>query len=73
MLGEPNRIALGALVLGCTCAAAIFWEFAEWGHDQFFVAADARGYHDTLLDLALGVVGGGSFVLVSSLARTRPA
>ena len=64
MLGQPNRVALSALVLGGTCAAAVFWEFAEWGHDQFFVALDARGYHDTLLDLALSVVGGASYVLI---------
>jgi len=61
VLGRPNRLALALLVAFATCGAAIAWEFAEWGYDRFFAARDARGYLDTLLDLALGVLGGGVF------------
>jgi len=67
LLGAPNRLAVAVMVFTCTCAAAVAWEFAEWTYDQFFVAMDARGYHDTLLDMALGVVGGALFVAVSAM------
>jgi hypothetical protein len=64
LVGRPNRFALAILVIGSTCAAAIVWEFGEWGYDQFFPAPDARDYHDTLLDLALGMLGGGLYAAV---------
>lgn len=67
LLGAPNRLAVAVMVLGCTCAAAVGWEFAEWAYDQFFSVRDARGYHDTLLDMALGVLGGGLVVAVSAV------
>jgi hypothetical protein len=67
LLGSPNRLAVAVMVFACTCAAAIAWEFAEWTHDQFFSARGARGYHDTLLDMALGVFGGAVFVAVSAM------
>ncbi len=69
LLGAPNRLAVAVMVLGCTCGAAVGWEFAEWAHDQLFAPGDARGYHDTLLDMALGVLGGGLFVAVSARRR----
>jgi hypothetical protein len=71
LLGAPNRLAVAVMVVTCTCAAAIAWEFAEWTHDQFFSAGNARGYHDTLLDMALGVFGGALFVAVSAILRSH--
>jgi len=68
LLGAPNRLAVALLVLACTCAAAVFWEFAEWTYDRFFLAPDARDYGDTLLDMALGIAGGSLFV-AASVAR----
>ncbi len=67
LLGAPNRPAVAVMVLTCTCAAAIAWEFAEWTYDRFFIAGDARAYHDTLLDMALGVMGGALFVAASAM------
>lgn len=71
LLGAPNRLAVAVMVLGCTCAAAVGWEFAEWAYDQFFAVRDARGYHDTLADMALGILGGGLFVAVSAVRGVR--
>jgi hypothetical protein len=71
LLGAPNRLAIAVLVLTSTCAAVIAWEFAEWTYDQFSMLRDARGYHDTLLDMALGVLGGAAFVAVSALRGRR--
>ena len=71
LLGTPDAFAVALLTFTCTCAAAVLWEFVEWTHDQFFMARDARGYEDTLLDLALGIVGGAVFVAAAAARAPR--
>ena len=57
------------MTFGCTCAAVVHWELAEWAYDQFFMAGDSRRYHDTLLDMALGVLGGALYLGLSATRR----
>lgn len=51
-------IVHAALVFTAACTAAVFWEFAEWIADHTIgTNAQMNDLNDTMLDLALGVVG----------------
>ncbi len=64
---EPKiRSLLVVALTGCT---AIFWEFAEFTTDQLGFTRAQAGLADTLLDMALGLVGGLLFV---TLFARRP-
>ena len=54
------------MVLGCTCAAVVHWEFAEWAFDELRGCCGMRSYRDTLFDMGFGVFGGAVFVAMSA-------
>lgn len=60
------------LVLALTGCAAIFWEFAEFTTDQLGLTRAQAGLADTLLDMALGLVGGLAFLSLFARRPWRP-
>jgi hypothetical protein len=52
-------------VVSVTATASTFWEFAEFTSDTMFGTHAQLGLDDTLLDMALGIAGGVSYVLMS--------
>lgn len=65
-----GRVA-ALLVFALTCSAAVFWEFAEFVSDRVAGTSAQVSLEDTLLDLALGIVGGTAYLACSTLARRR--
>ena len=47
------------LTFALTCSATVFWEFGEFLTDRLMQTQVQRGLEDTLLDMALGIAGGG--------------
>ena len=62
---DLRAIAQIVVVVSVTATASTFWEFAEFTSDALFGTHAQLGLEDTLLDMALGVAGGMSFVLMS--------
>ena len=56
--GRPREIAHAVMVFGLTGTATVFWEFAEFVSDRCCGTRAQLSLDDTLLDMALGVVGG---------------
>lgn len=63
--GDLRAIAQFVFVVSLTATASIFWEFAEFSSDALFNTDAQLGLEDTLLDMALGIAGGASCVLMS--------
>jgi len=53
-----------AFVMSLTATASVFWEFAEFASDTMFGTHAQLGLEDTLLDMALGIAGGASYLLM---------
>jgi hypothetical protein len=51
------------VVLSLTATASVFWEFAEFTSDTLFGTHAQVDLDDTLLDMALGIAGGASYLL----------
>ena len=51
-------------VVSLTTTASVLWEFAEFASDSLFGTRAQLGLDDTLLDMALGIAGGASWVLM---------
>jgi hypothetical protein len=67
VIGGINRTGIGVVVFGLTCAAAVFWEFAEYLSDRYFGTNTQLGLSDTLGDMLCGIVGGSVFVAAMGL------
>lgn len=52
-------------VFGLTAAAAVFWEFGEYVFDTFLGTGALGNVYDTLQDLALGISGGLTYILIT--------
>jgi len=57
------------LIFALTGTATVFWEFAEFFSDQLFATHAQLGLGDTLLDMALGI--GGGITYLTAAARSR--
>jgi len=68
-LGTIGRTGLGVMVFGLTCAAAVFWEFAEYLSDRCLGTKAQLGLEDTLGDMLVGIMGGVAFLLQRFAAR----
>ncbi len=66
---EPDGVLRAAVVFGLTCAAAMFWEFAEWLADHTLGTRCQLGLADTLGDLLTGMLGGLMFLAVAGTVR----
>jgi hypothetical protein len=62
----PDLRPVAGLVLavGLTGTASVFWEFAEFTSDAFFGTHAQLGLEDTLLDMALGILGAVAYVVL---------
>ena len=60
-IGDPLA---SVLTLSLTATATVFWEFAEFTTDAMGITRAQAGLADTMLDMAMGVVGGVLFVVV---------
>jgi hypothetical protein len=70
--GRGRPIIEAICVVALTISVAVGWEFAEFFTDRFLGTHAQLGLEDTLLDLALGALGGASYLLVALLvARAR--
>ena len=58
IIGPFHPVTHAILVFSLTCAAAVFWEFAEFLADRYFGANAQLGLEDTLGDMFLGICGG---------------
>ena len=56
------------LVFALTATAAVVWEFAEFASDRAAGTGAQVGLEDTLLDMALGMVGGALYLAARSRA-----
>jgi hypothetical protein len=72
----PDSIALSlrpwllaVSVFALTATATVFWEFAEFFSDRFFGTHAQLSLEDTLLDMALGIAGGLTYLVMTSRSR----
>ena len=73
VLGSYGGVVHAALMIGLTCAATIFWEFAEFLADTYLGTNMQGGdLNDTLLDMLLGMAGGARVLLVTGAAGRWP-
>ena len=71
LVRPPDPLLRILLLFGLACAAAVFWEFAEWTADRFFGTRCQLSLDDTLLDLFMGMLGGLAFLLPQTPAALR--
>ncbi len=71
LIKHPDWIVHLALVFGLTCAAAVFWEFAEWAADHTIGTRCQLGLDDTLGDLLNGVLGGTALMVLLGIRMYR--
>ena len=73
---HSRTLAEFVVVASLTATASVFWEFAEFIFDAIFGTHVQVGLNDTMLDMALGILGGVCFLLVAlrrrSLGKVTP-
>lgn len=57
-LGQPSRVLYPVVIVGATTLAAVVWEFAEFLTDELWGWHSQSSLADTMLDMALGLLGG---------------
>lgn len=68
---KMSRLAWPLLIIGGTAAVGVVWEFYEWTMDTFvFPGQFMGGLNDTLLDLAMDLLG--ACVVVGYATKKRP-
>ena len=65
VLGELSAFGKQLLAVAAVGATTVIWEFAEWFTDQIGLTEAQLSLDDTLLDMALGLLGGAIFVLLA--------
>ena len=71
LLGTVNHLGLAFMTFGMTCAAAVFWEFAEFLSDHWLGTRAQVSNTDTLKDMAVGIAGGVTFILIARRRHAR--
>lgn len=71
IIGPFHRITHTVLVFALTCTATVFWEFAEFLSDYFFGTHAQLGLDDTLGDMLLGIFGGVTLLVITSLTAAN--
>jgi len=59
-----------ATVFALTSTSTVFWEFAEFFSDRLVGTHAQLGLGDTLLDMALGIAGGLTYLAMAARLRT---
>jgi len=57
------------LVFTTSCTVAVFWEFAEFASDRFLGTSVQQSVAETMLDLAFGVAGASTTLVVKAVFR----
>ncbi|MBN2055534.1 hypothetical protein JW905_11460 [bacterium] len=65
----PHPAIRYALLFGMICAAAMFWEFAEWIADRTIGTCCQLGLDDTLFDMVNGLTGGACYLILDRLSH----
>ena len=63
VLGPFHPVTHSLLVFFATCAATVFWEFAEFINDRYFSGHSQAGLVDTLKDMLMGILGGATLIV----------
>ncbi len=71
VIRRPDWIIHLVVVFGMTCAAAVFWEFAEWTADHTIGTQCQLGLDDTIGDILNGVLGGIAFTVPLGIRMHR--
>src|SRR5262249_14118241 len=71
-LAAYHRLPPVALVFGWVTVTAVFWEFFEYLVDHALHTRMGGDVDDTLGDLAMGLTGGATFLLVAWLCGKLP-
>ena len=71
VIEHPHALIHAALVFSVACTVAVFWEFAEWTADHTLGTSCQIGLDDTILDLLMGVLGGGVFAAVVLMKMSK--
>lgn len=53
-----DKYAMAFLVVFCTIAMGVIWEFNEWITDLIFQTSEQWGYNDTIKDLSIDTLAG---------------
>lgn len=53
-----DKYAMAFLVVFCTIAIGVIWEFNEWLTDLIFQTSEQWGYNDTIKDLSIDTLAG---------------
>ncbi len=53
-----DKYAMAFLVVFCTIAMGVIWEFNEWVTDLIFQTSEQWGYNDTIKDLSIDTLAG---------------
>ena len=69
VIGTVNRTGMRVIIFGLTCAAAVFWECAEYLSDHYLGTNAQLGVADTLKDMVVGIAGGVIFLASASHRR----
>ncbi len=63
LLGPFHPVTHVLLVFFATCAATVFWEFAEFINDRYFGGHSQGGLFDTMKDMLVGILGGITLII----------
>lgn len=69
IIGPFHRTTHAVLVFTLTCAATVFWEFAEFITDHLGLSRAQLGLDDTLGDMLLGICGGITLLICTRAKR----
>ncbi len=59
-----DKYAMGFLVVFCTIAMGVIWEFNEWITDLIFATSEQWGYNDTIKDLSIDTLAGAIMAVI---------
>jgi hypothetical protein len=71
LIGLPHRNTIRLASFAFACAAAVFWELAEYAVDPYFETKLQHGMADTLFDVLLGL--GGALCYLALKRESGPA
>jgi uncharacterized membrane protein YphA (DoxX/SURF4 family) len=72
VIGPFHRITHIVLVFALTCAATVFWEFAEFTSDRYHGTHAQIDLEDTMGDMLLGICGGVVLIIGTVMFPPRP-
>lgn len=71
ILGPLTLFGQAVVAMALSCSSTVLWEFAEWTTDRLGLTQAQSGLPDTMLDMALGTLGGLIFLCTARLAGAK--